>query len=138
MACRESDKATGACLKRAVVVVHETMESYKQYLSDLRNEQDTKQPPEQLGKKIFTAQCTSCHTDDGRPLIGPTMKGNYGTPRKMSDGSEVVMDENYIRESLDTPNAKIRAGFAPAMTPFAGRLTENQIKALIAYIQSLK
>jgi cytochrome c oxidase subunit 2 len=146
MACKEFDKESGACLQRAVVVVHRENEirngavdkGYAQYLADNKDLNDPNQEPAQLGAKVYAAQCVSCHTTDGTPRIGPTFKGNFGTPRKMSDGSEVVMDENYIRESLMTPNAKVRAGFPASMTPFEGKLKEKEITGLIEYIKSLK
>jgi cytochrome c oxidase subunit 2 len=56
----------------------------------------------------------------------------------MSDGSSVLVDENYVRESILVPGAKVRQGFQPLMPSFAGQLTDRQIDALIAYIRSLQ
>lgn len=135
MACKKFDAATGACLQRAVVVVHESMDSYKKYLDAIGV---VKGPPVLIGQKLFERNCVSCHTVDGSARIGPTFKGSFGTPRKLSDGSEIVMDENYIRESLENPNAKVRQGFAATMTPFTGKFKENEINGLIEYIKSVK
>ena len=55
----------------------------------------------------------------------------------MTDGSTVVVDENYIRESLLEPNAKVVAGFEAVMPTYQGRLKDDEILALIAYIKSL-
>jgi cytochrome c oxidase subunit II len=135
MACKKFDEKTGACLQRAVVVVHETMDSYLKYLEEINVGGGD---PIVMGQKLFERNCVSCHTTDGAPRIGPTMKGNWGTPRKMTDGSEVVMDENYVRESIENPNAKVRAGFPASMTPFVGKFKEAELAALIEYIKSLK
>ena len=51
--------------------------------------------------------------------------------------SSVLFDEDYIRESIIYPNAKIAAGFPAAMPSFKGQLSEEQILDLIAYIKSL-
>jgi hypothetical protein len=50
----------------------------------------------------------------------------------------VKMDENYIRESIDYPAKKGRAGFQRTMPNFLGQLKPTEIDALIAYIKSLK
>mgnify|MGYP006179383949 CR=1 FL=1 len=49
-----------------------------------------------------------------------------------------TIDENYIRESILEPQAKIRAGYKPAMPTYRGRLKDDEISAIIAFIKSLK
>ncbi len=63
-----------------------------------------------------------------------------GTVRlwSLSDGSSIVVDENYIRESIYQPNAKVVAGFTPQMPTFAGQINDAQMTALIAYMKTLK
>lgn len=46
------------------------------------------------------------------------------------------VDEEYLRESIRNPNAKVVQGFAPIMPQFS--LSDAQIEALIAYIKSLR
>jgi cytochrome c oxidase subunit 2 len=115
MACRETDKSTGACLRRAVVVVHKSMEDYAKYLGEMNVGGDD---PEKTGAKLYTQKgCNACHTVDG----------------------EVVMDEAYLRESLMAPNAKTVTGFpAGTMPSFEGQLKERDIEAIIAYLKSLQ
>jgi cytochrome c oxidase subunit 2 len=74
-----------------------------------------------------------CH-EAGR---APPLEGLYGQPVLLSDGSTVIADQNYIRQKLLTPGATIPAGYQPIMPSFAGRLTDEDILALIAYIQSI-
>lgn len=91
------------------------------------------------GADIVKAQgCIACHSSDGAPMIGPSWKGIFGTTEKLSDGSEAVVDENYIRESLMEPNAKVVQGFAPVMMTYKGRISEEEVNAVIEYIRSLK
>jgi cytochrome c oxidase subunit II len=143
MACRDFDKVTGACLRRAVVVVHKTMEDYQKYLDD-NSAAGPGQDPVVVGKKLYEKKgCNSCHTTDGSPRIGPTFKGGpgtgWGTKHKMNDGSEVTMDANYVRESLMQPGAKTVQGFAAGTMPsFEGQLKERDIESIIEFIKSLK
>ena len=49
----------------------------------------------------------------------------------------VTADENYLRESILTPAAKVTAGYQPVMPAFQGLVSEEQLLALIEYIKSL-
>ncbi len=80
--------------------------------------------------------CSSCHDPAGHGP-GPSLVGVYGSTVHLQGGGTVVADDAYVRESILNPTAKIVQGFAPIMPSFSGRLTEQQILALIAYIQSI-
>jgi cytochrome c oxidase subunit 2 len=137
MACLQTDKSTGACLRRAVVVVHDPGD-YERYLADKESESMTL-PPEELGKKLYEKKgCNACHTVDGTPRVGPSFFHDFGTTVPLSDGSKIQMNEDYIRESLMSPQAKARPGYPPSMPSFEGQLKEVEIQGLIAYIKSLK
>ncbi len=91
------------------------------------------------GQQLLTEKgCTACHTMDGTNLVGPTFKGIWGHNTEMADGSSVVVDENYIRESILKPNAKIVKGFKPLMPTFEGMVNEDEMSAIITLIKSLK
>jgi cytochrome c oxidase subunit 2 len=49
----------------------------------------------------------------------------------------VIADENYVRESILNPTAKIVNGFKPIMPTFQGLVSEEQLDALVAYVKSL-
>jgi len=92
------------------------------------------QSPAAQGRKLFQQYgCVDCH-ETGH---GPPLAGLYGQPVLLSDGSTVIADQNYIRQKLLTPSATIPAGYEPIMPSFAGRLSEEDIVSLIAYIQSI-
>lgn len=90
--------------------------------------------------KALTEQkgCTACHAPTEERKIGPGWKGVFGHKVELADGSSVTADENYIRESIENPNAKVVKGFPAAMTAYKGQLSEEELTALIAYIKSLK
>jgi len=92
-----------------------------------------------LGEALYGKHiCSVCHSTDGSRRAAPSFKGLFGTRKKLRDGSEVVVDASYIRESILTPGAKVAQGFQPVMPPYQGRLTPEEIEALISYIQSLR
>jgi len=50
----------------------------------------------------------------------------------------VMVDDNYVRESMMNPQAKVVKGYDPIMPTFQGLLKPNQVNGLVAYIESLK
>jgi cytochrome c oxidase subunit 2 len=94
--------------------------------------------PVAAGEKLFTQlACTTCHIANGTGR-GPSLNGVYGAKVLLADGSTVIADEAYIRESILQPKAKIVAGYQPVMPTFQGLVTEEQILNLTAYIKSLQ
>lgn len=89
------------------------------------------------GQKVFQQLgCANCHRFDTQGR-GPNLQGVYGRSVLLDDGSTVVADDNYIRESILSPGAKVVAGFKPIMPTFQGILSEEQVLTLVAYIKSL-
>lgn len=84
--------------------------------------------------------CSGCHSTDGSVIAGPSFKGLYGTKRNVvKDGKdyELEADDDYLYVSIKYPEREIVKGFDPIMPGFDG-LTDEQVKALIEYIKSLK
>jgi hypothetical protein len=48
-----------------------------------------------------------------------------------------VADDNYIRESILNPQAKIAAGFQPIMPTFQGQVNEDDLIRLLAYVRTI-
>lgn len=89
------------------------------------------------GEKLFAKYaCNTCHmeTATGR---GPVLHGMYGKTRPLTDGSNVAVDDQYIRESILNPTAKIAAGFQPLMPTFQGQVSEDDLIRLLAYVKTL-
>ena len=51
---------------------------------------------------------------------------------------QVKVDDNYIRESITNPQAKIVSGYQPVMPTFKGLLSDEEITYIIEYIKTLK
>ena len=91
----------------------------------------------QTGETLFqNLGCSTCHRFDvqGR---GPNLTGVFGKPVALEDGRTVTADENYVRESILVPAAKVVSGFKPIMPSFQGQVSEDQLNALVAYVKSL-
>ncbi len=121
---------------KAAVVVHEPGE-FETWLRSVADFLSTL-PPAEAGEKLYAMHgCTQCHTTDGTRKTGPSFKGIFGHEVRLKDGTTVVVDEDYIRESILEPQAKIVEGFEPVMPPFAGRVKPEEIDAIIEFIRSL-
>ena len=120
----------------ASVIVH-SQEDFETWLETAGSADDDMDPVE-LGEQLVTRYaCNTCHSSDGRQLSGPTFQGLWMSERTMVDGEVVTADENYIRESILEPNARITEGYDPVMPSFAGSLSDRQIDAIIEYIKTL-
>jgi cytochrome c oxidase subunit 2 len=92
----------------------------------------------QAGEQLFTSLgCVTCHSGESGAR-GPNLAGVYGTPQKLADGRTVVADDDYIRESVLNPQAKIVASYGPIMPTFAGQVSEDGLIQLVAYVKSLQ
>jgi cytochrome c oxidase subunit 2 len=92
----------------------------------------------QKGQKLFNEKgCTACHSITGVVIVGPSLKGVYNHEVELDGGKEVKADENYIRESIMDPQAKIVKGFPPVMPTFKGTLSDEDINDLVAFVKSL-
>jgi cytochrome c oxidase subunit 2 len=116
--------------------VHD-LDGYKKWLEEASN-WETRMSPVQAGEQFFTQRgCTQCHTVTGARLIGPSLKNVFGEPQQLRNGTTVVADENYLRESLYDPNAKIVAGYEPQMPSYKATLKDKDVGAIIEYLKSI-
>lgn len=89
------------------------------------------------GEELYVANgCQACHSRDGSDGIGPTHQNLMGRTTKLADGSTITIDEEYLRESIVDPSAKIVDGYDPVMAPY-GHLSDSEIQSLIEYLKSL-
>jgi cytochrome c oxidase subunit II len=95
------------------------------------------QPLAVTGEKLFSELgCVTCHRSDTQGR-GPNLVGLFGKPVLLEDGRTVVADENYLRESILVPAAKVVNGYKPIMPTFQGMISDEQLNALVAYVKSL-
>lgn len=96
-------------------------------------------PLPELGKMVHENRgCATCHSLDGSRGQGPSWRGIFGQVHQMTDGSQVKVDENYIRESILEPNNKVLTGYEPVMPTFKGMLRDREVLGAIEFIKQLK
>ena len=87
------------------------------------------------GDQIFTAAgCAGCHTFSpagSNGTIGPNLNQLKTMAGKLVPGKSA---DEYVRQSIEDPGAYVVKGFSNVMPSFKGRLTDQQIKALIDYL----
>lgn len=87
------------------------------------------------GEQIFTAAgCAGCHTfgpAGSNATIGPSLDDLQNAAGNREPGKSA---EQYLRESLTDPGAFLVQGYGNAMPSFDGRLTDEQIQALVDYL----
>ena len=89
------------------------------------------------GAKLFRELgCSGCH-GTGSAVRAPPLEGVYGKPVPLQDGTFAVADEAYLRDSILLPRSQVVAGYEPVMPSFAGRVGEDELIRLVAYIKSL-
>jgi cytochrome c oxidase subunit 2 len=110
----------------------------KHYAKILADWASPKGEPWEQGQFWWKAKgCISCHSIDGSAKTGPTWKNMYGYEAQFEGGGTALRDENYIRESVYVPAAKIVKGFPPNMVSFQGQVNQEQLDALIAFMKHL-
>jgi len=121
----------------AKVVVVDSLE-FKKWLADLKV---TGAGPEHPGLAIIKANaCLTCHSLDGTKIIGPSLKGIYGTKRTVVTNNterEVVADDEYIKRSILDPNADVVKGFNKGlMQSYKETLKAEDIDKIVDYFKT--
>ncbi|MGB3399308.1 MAG: cytochrome c oxidase subunit II [Candidatus Deferrimicrobiaceae bacterium] len=99
----------------------------------------TEAPSARKGKELTeTLGCLGCHSVDGSARVGPSFQGLFGRQVELEGGGKATADEAYLRESINQPKAKVVKGFPNVMPEFKGKISEEDLSAIIAYLETLK
>jgi cytochrome c oxidase subunit 2 len=113
------------------VVVQEPAQ-YAQWLQGGASES-----PETSGKELYDQfRCATCHANPTNPRC-PSLDGIFGRTVRLDDGSTILADEAYLRQSILDPTAQVVAGYKPVMPTYKGQIGEEGIFQLIAYLKTL-
>ncbi len=95
-------------------------------------------PPAQRGEELVERSgCLACHAVEGAEKVGPNFGGIFGRKTALEDGRTVVADEEYLRESIVDPNAKVAKGYPPVMPTFRESLSAEEVADVVAYLKTL-
>ncbi|MFW7269051.1 cytochrome c oxidase subunit II [Gluconacetobacter sp. Hr-1-5] len=97
-----------------------------------------------VGEALFIRSgCSGCHAssryapDAGDTSRAPSMVGLYGSRVALADGRAIVADAAFLHDSILDPPRRQGASFATEMPSFRGVLAEEDLAALVAYLQTL-
>ena len=71
-------------------------------------------------------------------MTAPTFKGLWGKTETLEGGGTVLVDEEYVYESIRKPNAKRVAGYEGTNMTLFPDITDEQIDGIIEYLKELK
>lgn len=79
--------------------------------------------------------CSGCHGTQAS-VHAPSLEHLYGSTVSLADGTHVTADERYLHDSILLPRKQVTAGYLPIMPSYAGRIGEEDVLALVAYLKS--
>jgi cytochrome c oxidase subunit 2 len=107
--------------------------AYEEWLSKGQPGSTLVQSGEQLFRELG---CSGCHS--GSSVVrAPPLEGLYNKPVPLTSGEVVTADEAYLRDSILFPAKQIVGGYTNDMPSFQGRINEEQLLQVIAYLKSL-
>jgi cytochrome c oxidase subunit 2 len=114
-------------------IVVMTPADFEQWLAGHRTGPDMATRGEALFREYG---CSGCHGQNA-VVHAPNLAGLFGKPVPLADGTVTVADERYIRDSILLPLKEVAAGYEPIMPSFAGKIDDDDILDLTAYVKSL-
>jgi len=97
------------------------------------------EPLHERGERVVKAAgCLNCHAVEGKEKIGPNLQGVYGSTVPLADGTSVKADEEYLRESIVDPGAKVVRGYPNVMPTYKTSMPPEDVQATVEYLKTLK
>src|ERR1700760_3163846 len=79
----------------------------------------------QNGERLFASMgCNACHSGSAAAR-GPNLAGVYGSKLQLTNGSQVLVNDAYLRDAILNPSQHITAGYAPIMPTYQGQISED-------------
>ena len=90
----------------------------------------------QNGERLYASLgCNQCH--NGTPAArGPSLAGVYGSKLQLANGSQVLVNDAYLRDAILNPSQHVTAGYNPIMPTYQGQISEDGLIDLVEFIKS--
>jgi cytochrome c oxidase subunit 2 len=89
-----------------------------------------------IGEQLSRSQgCAGCHGTNFEGGAGPGWVGLAGSEIRLTDGTTVIADDEYLTTAIADPAAQLHEGYTLRMP--ANNLTDDEIADIVAYINSL-
>ena len=69
---------------------------------------------------------------------GPAWPGVYGSKLQLTNGSQVLVNDAYLRDAILNPSQHVTAGYAPIMPTYQGQISEDGLIDLVEYLKNLQ
>jgi cytochrome c oxidase subunit 2 len=91
----------------------------------------------QNGERMFASMgCNACHSGNAAAR-GPSLAGVFGSKLQLTNGSQVLVNEAYLRDAILNPSQHVTAGYAPIMPTYQGQVSEDGLIDLVEYLKTL-
>jgi len=92
----------------------------------------------QNGERLFASMgCNACHSGSAAAR-GPNLAGVYGSKLQLANGSQVLVNDAYLRDAILNPSQHVTAGYAPIMPTYQGQVSEEGLIDLVEYVKTLQ
>jgi cytochrome c oxidase subunit 2 len=92
----------------------------------------------QNGERLFASMgCNACHSGNAAAR-GPNLAGVYGSKLTLASGSQVLVNDAYLRDAILNPSQHVTAGYAPIMPTYQGQISEDGLIDLVEYIKNMQ
>jgi cytochrome c oxidase subunit II len=92
----------------------------------------------QNGERLFASMgCNACHSGSAAAR-GPNLAGVYGSKLQLANGSQVLVNDAYLRDAILNPSQHVTAGYAPIMPTYQGQISEEGLIDLVEYVKTLQ
>jgi len=91
----------------------------------------------QNGERIFASMgCNACHSGNAAAR-GPNLAGVFGSTLRLTNGSDVLVNEAYLRDAILNPSQHVTSGYTPIMPTYQGQISEDGLIDLVEYLKNL-
>ena len=91
----------------------------------------------QNGERLFASMgCNACHSGTAAAR-GPNLAGVYGSKLQLANGSQVLVNDAYLRDAILNPSQHVTAGFAPIMPTYQGQISEDGLIDLVEFVKNM-
>ena len=91
----------------------------------------------QNGERLYSSMgCNACHNGTATAR-GPNLAGVYGSKLQLTNGSQVLVNDAYLRDAILNPSQHVTAGYAPIMPTYQGQISEEGLIDLVEFIKNL-
>ena len=129
-------------VRHAYMISKVEVKSVEEYTTWYNSTEKAEESIDPIGLQIMkTNGCIACHSIDGTKLVGPSLKGLYGSTHDVeTDGKtrSVTVDDEHLKKSLFEPNADVYTGYGPIMPHYKEKINDEDIKEIIKYLQTIK